>query len=90
MTDFVPAKPPQSFRVILNLNTRASRLDNLLLAALKEQKEDLNFRIITRQALKNLFLEGRVQIKGQIARPSSGVAKGTTYVDILKKTVKPN
>lgn len=88
MTDYTPVQPPHSFRVVLNLNTRSSRLDSLLLAALKEQKEDLNFRIITRQGLKNLFLDGLVQIKGQIARPSSGVAKGTTYVDILKKATK--
>ena len=58
-------------------------MDNTLLAALKEQKENLNLRNISRQGLKNLFLEGRIHIKGQQAKPSSGLAKGVTYVDIL-------
>lgn len=83
MKDQIPAQPAQSFRVILELNSRQSRMDNTLLAALKEQKENLNLKIISRQGLKNLFLEGRIQIKGQRAKPSSGLAVGTTYVDIL-------
>lgn len=82
--DYVPPQPPKSFRLKLELNTRAPRIDNVLLTALKEQKEDLNLRNITRQGLKNLFLEGKVQIKGQRARPSSALAKGTTYIDILR------
>lgn len=82
--DYTPVKPPQSFRLTIELNSRASRMDNILLAALKDQKEDLNLRIITRQGLKNLFNDGKVQIKGQRARPSSALAKGITYIDILK------
>lgn len=85
MNDHIPPQPPQSFRLVLELNSRASRMDNTLLAALKEQKEDLNLRVITRQGLKKLFSDGRVQIKGQRARPSSGLAKGLTYVDILNQ-----
>lgn len=83
MKDQIPVQPPQSFRIVLDLNSRQSRMDNPLLAALKNQKENLNLKIISRQALKNLFLEGRIQIKGQRAKPSSGLAVGLTYVDIL-------
>lgn len=83
MKDQIPVQPPQSFRIVLDLNSRQSRMDNSLLAALKNQKENLNLKIISRQALKNLFLEGRIQIKGQRAKPSSGLAVGLTYVDIL-------
>lgn len=83
MQDNIPVQPPKSFRVVIELNARVSRMDTTLLNALKAQRENLNLRIITRQGLKNLFLEGRVQIKGQRARPSSAMAAGTTYVDIL-------
>jgi hypothetical protein len=81
--DFIPPKPPRSFRITIQLNSRAPRLDNVLLNALKEQKEDLNLRNITRLRLKNLFTAGKIQIKGQNARPSSALAKGTTYIDVL-------
>ncbi len=83
MIDKIPAQPPKSFRVTIELNSRINRMDTTLLNALKEQNENLNLRIISRQALKNLFTEGRIQIKGQRARPSSALAKGTTYIDIL-------
>jgi hypothetical protein len=83
MQDHIPLQPAQSFRVIIDLNSRINRMDTTLLNALKAQKENLNLRIITRQGLKNLFLEGRIHIKGQRARPSSALAVGKTYVDIL-------
>ncbi len=83
MIDRVPEQPPKSFRIILELNTRVSRMDNTLLTALKSQNDNLDLRNISRQGLKSLFTEGRVQIKGQRARPSSALAKGMTYVDIL-------
>ncbi len=83
MQNPIPEQPANSFRITLELNSRVARMDTTLLNALKAQKENLNLRIITRQGLKNLFLEGRIQIKGQRARPSSGLAVGTTYVDIL-------
>ncbi|MFN3697643.1 MAG: hypothetical protein ACK4VO_09410 [Pseudobdellovibrio sp.] len=83
MQNQVPVQPPKSFRITLELNSRISRMDNTLLNALKEQKENLNLKNISRQGLKNLFIDGRVQIKGQRAKPSSALAKGTTYVDIL-------
>ena len=84
MQDKVPAQPPNSFRVTLELNTRVSRMDNTLLEALKKQNEDVDFKTISRSALKELFTTGKIQIKGQRAKPSSALAVGTTYVDILK------
>lgn len=85
MTNHVPKQPPKSFRIVLELTRSESRMDTVLLNALKNQKEDLNMRNITRGKLKEYFVNGQVQIKGQIARPSSGLATGTTYVDILLK-----
>ena len=84
MYDKIPEQPPHSFRVIIERNSRISRMDNTLLEALKKQDDDINFKNISRAALKNLFTTGRVQIKGQRAKPSSALAVGTTYVDILQ------
>ena len=83
MTDHTPAKPPHSFRVVLELNRTEKRLDTVLLAALKAQNENLTLREISRTAFKELFSSGKIQIKGQRARPASALAKGTTYIDIL-------
>ncbi|KYG67862.1 hypothetical protein [Bdellovibrio bacteriovorus] len=83
MQDFIPPKPPKSFRIVLELNRSEKRLDAVLLAAIKAQSEDLNLREITRTQYKELFKDGKILIKGQRATPSSSVAKGVTYVDIL-------
>ena len=83
MQDFIPPKPPKSFRITIELFKSAKRLDNVLLAALKAQNENLNLREITRTKFKELFTSGRIQIKGQKAGPSSSLAKGITYIDIL-------
>ncbi len=83
MKDHIPEQPQNSFRIILDLNTRASRMDTILLNALKAQKENLDLKNISRAKLKELFLSGSIQIKGQRAKPSSGLAVGITYVDIL-------
>lgn len=82
--DKTPAQPANSHRITIEIYARVSRMDTTLLNALKEQKEDLALRNISRQGLKNLFLDGKIQIKGQRAKPSSALAKGITYVDILK------
>lgn len=82
-TIHIPARPAKSARIILNLNYPESRMDNILLAACREQEDNANLKIISRGALKNLFNEGKVMIKGQRAKSSSALAKGTTYVDIL-------
>lgn len=83
MQDHVPPKPPNSFRIILDLMRPAGRLDVVLLQAIKAQNENLTLREISRTAFKELFNSGKIQIKGQNARPSSGIARGITYVDIL-------
>ncbi len=83
MTDFIPPRPPKSYRITLELNKSESRLDNILLAAIREQKENLNLQIISRNKFKDLFQSGKIKIKGQNARPSSAVNRGITYVDIL-------
>lgn len=80
---YVPPRPAKSYRVVLNLNYRADRMDNVLMEALKAQTENASLRIISRGALKELFTNGRIEIKGQRAKSNSAIAKGVTYVDIL-------
>lgn len=83
MTDFVPPSPPKSTRIVLELNRAENRLDSVLLTAIKNQNQNLTLREISRTQYKELFKSGKILIKSQRATPSSGVAKGTTYVDIL-------
>ncbi|MBC7419351.1 MAG: hypothetical protein H7328_01365 [Bdellovibrio sp.] len=84
MYDKVPEQPKNSVRITIELNSRVSRMDNTLLEALKKQSGDIDLKNISRSGLKALFTNGLVQIKGQRAKPSSALAVGTTYVDILK------
>lgn len=58
-------------------------MDNVLLSALREQNENEELKKISRAALKELFNQKKVMIKGQRAKSNSSLAKGTTYVDIL-------
>jgi ribosomal 50S subunit-recycling heat shock protein len=81
--EFIPPRPAKSFRIILELNRAEKRLDTALLAAIRLVDDNLTLREITRTEFKELFNSGRVLIKGQRAKPSSAVAKGTTYVDLL-------
>lgn len=83
MTTTVPTQPTNSFRIALNLDYAESRMDNILLNALREQNENETLRNISRTQLKDLFLNKKIMIKGQRAKSSSALAKGTTYVDIL-------
>lgn len=83
MQDFIPPQPAKSFRITLELNRSERRLDTVLLTAIKAQNENLNLREITRTKYKELFSTGKILIKNQRATPSSSVAKGVTYVDIL-------
>ncbi len=78
----VPFQPANSFRIVLNLQFPKPRIDNVLLDALKNQ-DDLTMKNISRGALKVLFSNSKVMIKGQRAKSSSSLAAGTTYVDIL-------
>jgi hypothetical protein len=81
--DNVPEKPENSFRIILNLEYPESRMDNILLSALREQNDNVKLKNISRSGLKDLFNEKKILIKGQRAKSNSSLAKGVTYVDIL-------
>jgi 23S rRNA-/tRNA-specific pseudouridylate synthase len=81
--DNVPPQPPGSARITLVLERRSDRLDGILLEAMRMQTENKKLREISRSALKALFTQHKVLIKGQPAKPSSSIATGTTYVDIL-------
>lgn len=67
----------------LELSTARPRLDQVLLEELRVQNRNAELKAISRTAFKELFKKKRVQIKGQPALPSSKLAQGTTYVDIL-------
>jgi hypothetical protein len=83
MENFVPPQPLKSFRIVLDLLQPQKRLDTVLLQQFKAQSENLKLREVSRSQLKELFSQGKILIKGQRANPSSGLAKGITYVDIL-------
>lgn len=83
MTPNEPQKPANSFRVTLNIDYPEDRMDNILLKALREQDENQELKEISRGALKELFNEKKIMIKGQRAKSNSSLAKGVTYVDIL-------
>jgi hypothetical protein len=84
MTNNIPAQPANSFRITITLDWGADRLDGVLLDALKKQTESEKYKNVSRSALKTLFSDGKVTIKGQRAKPSSSLAKGVTYIDILE------
>ncbi|MEW6057336.1 MAG: hypothetical protein AB1540_12060 [Bdellovibrionota bacterium] len=75
--------PKGSFRIILTLPTSMPRLDQVLLEAIRKQKQNLELKNISRTQFKTLFKEKRIRIKGQNAIPSSALAQGTTEIEIL-------
>jgi hypothetical protein len=79
----VPATQPNAFRITLELSSGVSRIDKVLLEAIREQNRNLALREISRTDYKELFKKKKILIKGQPATPSSAVAKGVTFVDIL-------
>jgi len=79
----VPPRPRNSFRIELVLKYPERRLDNVLLAAMRAQTRSLEIKTLSRAKLKLLFDAKRVRIKGQAATPSSSLAVGTTYVDLI-------
>jgi hypothetical protein len=83
MKDFIPPRPDNSFRLTLELDHSQKRLDSCLLTALKLQTEQPALNQLSRTKFKELFSNGKVLIKGQRAKPTSSLAKGITYVDIL-------
>lgn len=78
-----PDQPQNSFRLTLNLTSARPRIDQVLLEELRKQNLNLELKNLSRSALKELFKKRKIQIKGQSAIPSSALAQGTTYVDIL-------
>lgn len=83
MTTTIPEIVPNAFRVTLDLSYAHSRMDNVLLTALREQNDNEALKVISRTALKDLFNEKKIMIKGQRAKSNSSLAQGITYVDIL-------
>jgi hypothetical protein len=83
MQDFIPPQPAKSFRITLELDRSEKRLDSPLLAAMKQQTAQPALSSLSRAKFKELFSTGKILIKGQRAKPTSSLAKGTTYVDIL-------
>ena len=79
----IPPIPPNSFRVIINQSQAGERLDAVLMKALRDQSQNQELKAITRTQFKALFDKKKIQIKGQTAKPSSTLAAGTTYVDLL-------
>ncbi len=79
----IPPQPENSFRIALTLEYPESRMDNILLDALREQDENPKLKNISRSGLKELFNQKKIMIKGQRAKSNSALAKGVTYVDIL-------
>jgi hypothetical protein len=83
MTTTIPEIVPNAFRIALDLSYAHSRMDNVLLAALREQNDNEALKVISRTALKDLFNDKKIMIKGQRAKSNSSLAQGITYVDIL-------
>ncbi len=83
MTYKIPEQPDNSFRVTLELEASAPRLDVILMEALRSQTENEQLSQISKLHMKRLFTEKKVLIKGQSAKAKSSVNSGTTYVDVL-------
>ena len=83
MENNIPPKMSNAFRITISTDTGEPRLDNILLNALRDQSENLTLKVMSRGGLKKLFTEKKIFIKGQIAKSSSAIARGTTYVDIV-------
>ncbi|MBH47132.1 MAG: hypothetical protein CME71_03075 [Halobacteriovorax sp.] len=79
----IPTPPENSFRITLELDARADRLDSVLLEALKKQSDNLALQEISKAQFKKLFTDKKVLIKGQNAKAKSPINSGTTYIDIL-------
>ena len=78
----LPPPIPGAFRIKLVMNSRQPRLDIHLLEALRASEHGALKRV-SRSQFKRLFDDKKILIKGQPARPSSSLAAGITWVDIL-------
>ncbi len=79
----VPPQPAHSFRIALILTRSMPRLDQVLIEELRKQTRNALLKNISRSEFKELFKNKKIRIKGQSATPSSSLAAGTTYVDIM-------
>lgn len=77
-----PQKVAGFFRVTINLDFAEDRMDHVLFNTLQAQDENVKLKNISKRALKRLFDDKKIFIKGQRAKASSRVNKGVTYVDI--------
>ncbi len=83
MTYTIPTPPENSFRITLELESQADRLDSVLYDALKNQVENQELSNISKAQFQKLFTDKKVLIKGQNAKAKSPINSGTTYIDIL-------
>ncbi len=85
MTDLFkePEKLRNSFRLTLELTSPHRRIDQVIIEELRSQNRNFALRNLSRTEFKDLFKKKRIRIKGQSAVPSSSLARGVTYVDIL-------
>lgn len=58
----------------------------VLMEALRNQSRNLDLKILSRTGFKELFAKKHIRIKGQPAKPSSTLALGITYIDIIGYT----
>ena len=83
MSTTEPVRPPNSHRVVITLDHPVDRMDSVLLDACRKQEDNPALHTISRAALKQLFNDKKIMIKGQRAKSNSSLAAGITYVDIL-------
>lgn len=76
-------KPANSYRITLTLTSSKPRIDQVLMEELRRQSGNMKLKTISRTAFKELFKKKWIRIKGQPATPSSSLAQGTTFVDII-------
>ena len=79
----IPEQPKNSYRVKLELSLPESRLDSVLMKAFRAAGDNPSLMNLSRAKFKQLFKEKKIVIKGQPANAASGLAAGTTYIDIL-------
>ena len=61
-TTTTPEQPANSYRIALNLDFPETRMDNVLLSALRGQTENEKLKVISRAALKELFNKKQIII----------------------------
>ena len=80
---YEPERPKNSFRLTISLTSSKPRMDQVVLEELRKQNRNLALKNVSRIGFKELFKKKKIRIKGQRAIPSSSLACGITYVDII-------